>query len=538
MSNISAWSATAASNTATPPDGAPENMAASGVNDCIREVMASVRRWYVDAEWVDWGHTPTRVDNDTFTVATDLTATYHAGRRLKVTGSATGYCTIASSSYSAPNTTVNVTMDSGNLPGTLSAVYVALLSGSNISVPLLSAAILTSGSLADARLSSNVPLKDAANTFSGSNVFSTNQTISPASAANLYTTWSVAGTPRFYIGDGTSIGGTAGNLYVRSNNGLDLGAGGNVAIGIATTGNVTVNAPGSGTSLQVSSIDGQWSVRQLSGTVEAGSYISGDDYIIGTASADDVVIRANGTGRIRVGSAGGTQLGSPTGGDKGAGTLNTAGAIYQNNVAVALSNALDASALTSGTVPDARFPATLPAASGANLTALNASNLASGTVPDARFPATLPAASGANLTALNATNIASGTVADARLSANVPLQSTGSFTATLTGMSGATTGTINYRVVGNVAHLWLAAQISGTSNADTFTITGMPAAIRPGADRVLLMQAIDNNAFANSQISVGSGGTATLVKLGGAGSWTTSGTKGLYAGTTISYPLD
>jgi hypothetical protein len=52
---------------------------------------------------------------------------------------------------------------------------------------------------------------------------------------------------------------------------------------------------------------------------------------------------------------------------------------------------------------------------GSNLTNLNASNLASGTVPDARFPATLPAASGVNLTALNASNLGSGTVPTARL---------------------------------------------------------------------------------------------------------------------------
>ena len=87
--------------------------------------------------------------------------------------------------------------------------------------------------------------------------------------------------------------------------------------------------------------------------------------------------------------------------------------------------ALSASNLTSGTVPDARFPATLPAASGTNLTnlpsanltgalpaisgasltSLNASNLGSGTIPDARFPATLPAASATNLTAIPAANI-------------------------------------------------------------------------------------------------------------------------------------
>ena len=60
---------------------------------------------------------------------------------------------------------------------------------------------------------------------------------------------------------------------------------------------------------------------------------------------------------------------------------------------------LNATNLTSGTVPDARFPATLPAASGANLTSLPAGNL-TGTLPDATFPAVLPAVSAANLTNL------------------------------------------------------------------------------------------------------------------------------------------
>ena len=76
---------------------------------------------------------------------------------------------------------------------------------------------------------------------------------------------------------------------------------------------------------------------------------------------------------------------------------------------------LNASNLVSGTIPDARFPATLPALSGVNLTALNATNLGSGTIPDARFPTTLPALSGANLTNLNASNISSGSLALARI---------------------------------------------------------------------------------------------------------------------------
>jgi hypothetical protein len=51
----------------------------------------------------------------------------------------------------------------------------------------------------------------------------------------------------------------------------------------------------------------------------------------------------------------------------------------------------------------------------ADLTTRSASDLSSGTLPDQRFPAILPAVSGANLTALNASNLASGTVPLARL---------------------------------------------------------------------------------------------------------------------------
>jgi hypothetical protein len=93
--------------------------------------------------------------------------------------------------------------------------------------------------------------------------------------------------------------------------------------------------------------------------------------------------------------------------------LDSSGNIVANNGSN-LTN-LNADNLASGTVPDARFPATLPAADGSALTALNATNLASGTVPDARFPATLPAADGSALTALNASNVASGTLSSDRL---------------------------------------------------------------------------------------------------------------------------
>jgi len=66
-------------------------------------------------------------------------------------------------------------------------------------------------------------------------------------------------------------------------------------------------------------------------------------------------------------------------------------------------NSVTAAKIVDGTIVDAE------------VTSLAASKL-TGTIADARFPATLPAASGVNLTALSAGNL-TGTVADARISA-------------------------------------------------------------------------------------------------------------------------
>jgi hypothetical protein len=46
MTEVSSWSATDASNSLTPPDGWPEGMQPSGVNDVGRMMMGAIRRWY------------------------------------------------------------------------------------------------------------------------------------------------------------------------------------------------------------------------------------------------------------------------------------------------------------------------------------------------------------------------------------------------------------------------------------------------------------------------------------------------------------
>ena len=135
--------------------------------------------------------------------------------------------------------------------------------------------------------------------------------------------------------------------------------------------------------------------------------------------------------------------------------LDSSGNIVANNGSN-LTN-LNASNLASGTVPDARFPATLPAANGSARTNLNATNLASGTVPDARFPATLPAVSGANLTNLDADDLASGTVPDAR------------FPSTLPALNGSALTNLNATALatGTVANARLDAQLQDVAGLAT-----------------------------------------------------------------------
>lgn len=117
MADIKAWSSTAANNDDAPPDGFPENMAPSNVNNAARETMAAVRRWYEDAEWRDFGDTCTYASATTFTISGDLTDRYVANRRIRAVGSTTGtiYGTITESAYSDPTTTVTVVWDSGSL---------------------------------------------------------------------------------------------------------------------------------------------------------------------------------------------------------------------------------------------------------------------------------------------------------------------------------------------------------------------------------------------------------------------------------------
>ena len=142
MAGIKDYSTTQSSNTSLNGISVAEGMLPSNLNNAIRALMKNTREWYNDAQWVIYGDgdgafTSAYASASSFTInGVDVTAFYHAGRRVKIIGSSTGtvYGTISSSSFSS-NTTVNVTLDSGSLQNESLEIYLAILTQTGNSIP-------------------------------------------------------------------------------------------------------------------------------------------------------------------------------------------------------------------------------------------------------------------------------------------------------------------------------------------------------------------------------------------------------------------
>jgi hypothetical protein len=105
MSDIQTWSTTAASNNATPPNGFPEGMAPSTVNDAAREVMAAVARYRSDTDGVN-----TSAGTNTITLAASRAMTAYAQGDMytfKAGGTNTGATTLNVDSLGAKNVQFN-----------------------------------------------------------------------------------------------------------------------------------------------------------------------------------------------------------------------------------------------------------------------------------------------------------------------------------------------------------------------------------------------------------------------------------------------
>lgn len=123
---------------------------------------------------------------------------------------------------------------------------------------------------------------------------------------------------------------------------------------------------------------------------------------------------------------------------------------------------------------------------------------------------------------------------------------TGSFTGTLTGYASGPTGTVNYKVIGNIVTLWITSDITGTSNATSLTMTGLPTAVRPGSIRSCPCIVEDNTQDVMAGLAIietaGSitfriarqDSVANLIQYSASG-FTNSGTKGLTSTWMVQY---
>lgn len=147
MSDIKFWSVLAASNNATPPDGFPEEMKASDLNNASREVMAAIRRWYEDAEWIDYNAGALSANGtDTIKIAGSHTSLFTVSRRIRAkVGAGTIYGDIASATAVGGETSVQVTWDSGQLDNSLTGVALSSIRPLAAQSPIPKTAVILSG---------------------------------------------------------------------------------------------------------------------------------------------------------------------------------------------------------------------------------------------------------------------------------------------------------------------------------------------------------------------------------------------------------
>ena len=203
MAGIKDYSTTSANNISLNGIDTNEGMLPSLLNNAIRNLMANTREWYNDSQWVIFGdgngaYTAAYASSTSFTInGVNVTSTYHAGRRIKLTAGTPGtiFGTISSSTFST-NTIVNVTWDSGSLSNeTISNVYISALSKTNTSIPggVVGTTQLADSSVTSAKIANGTIVADdlASNAITTVKILNANVTTAKV-ADNAITTAKIA----------------------------------------------------------------------------------------------------------------------------------------------------------------------------------------------------------------------------------------------------------------------------------------------------------------------------------------------------------
>ncbi len=215
---IKDYSTTAGSNTSVDGINIAEGCLPGNVNNAMRAMMADTRSFYQSGGWIDLGYTHTYASSTSFTVSSDVTAFYPVDQRVRAVGATTGtiYGTITASSYSAPNTTVTVSWDSGSLQSEALTVSVSFMTvtGSPVSTGNVTGPVSTTENNVPQWDSTTKQLKDgvAIGVAAGNivQVDQANTSTASATTTNLGTTLqhTITGTTTI-----TAFGGVAGVRY-------------------------------------------------------------------------------------------------------------------------------------------------------------------------------------------------------------------------------------------------------------------------------------------------------------------------------------
>lgn len=323
---------------------------------------------------------------------------------------------------------------------------------------------------------------------------------------------------------------------VTSNHALTLYSNSVERMVIASAGNVTINAPSSGgVPLTVNTAAGASNNTLLfSGSTTGAMYErainTGGDVIygvdssvggvlfsgtaaysgaIGTTNATSFHIATNNSVKVTVSSAGAVTF---AGGLSGITTLAMTGALSGATTG-AFSSTVSMTGLTCTTIT----------ASGA---ITGVTSLSMGGALTGATTGSFSGAVGTGDLSVTGTISRNGTLIDEN----------GSFTGSLTGCTTTPTGTVSWSRSGNVVVLsW--PDITGTSNAFTMTLTGMPASIYPSATRSgILTRVQDTGTLTLGIASISTAGVITFGLNVAGNSFNNTGTKGAMA-NTITYNI-
>ncbi len=141
-SKVFTWDTNPASNNAAPPDGFPEGMNKTDVNNSSREMMAAVRVLVDEFPWLEFARGET-LSKQSATVlrieSIDLTAFYTVDREIKMVGATTTYARISNVVFSGGHTDITIVADTSGeeVPASPTAASVSVLDAT-AGVPLSS----------------------------------------------------------------------------------------------------------------------------------------------------------------------------------------------------------------------------------------------------------------------------------------------------------------------------------------------------------------------------------------------------------------